>query len=487
MNLYKKIYKIKSNNHQLKEVDIELIIKLMLIEVKKKAIEQIKKTYPPLIEKNCRFIITVPAIWDYKSKQIMIDAANKAGLFKENDDIGTFFALEPEAASIYFNTQESYKNIINTEEPFILCDLGSGTVDIIVQKKVIINNIITFEELYHPVGGNYGSNRINELFMERVIKKLFGKEAYAQIEDQFNDLYQEWIRFEDEIESFKKFYKEENQKNSYYTINCDIFDEYCNETSKVLVEKFNANCKETWKIKIKRKWILEFSYNIIDDLMDEILEGVLNCIKEIKKSMKDKVISFIFTGGGSLSPIIINKIQKVDEISLNYIQSPYPEVAISLGSVKIAFDRNIITVRKAKYTFGIGISKEWNKKYEGKGKKIKINGKELCDNLFSRFITKGENLPYNQIIKKWYFMDCPMIFIELFRTDEKNVTFTDEKDEKNRLKVFKFGIITLDVSDKYDGKNRLVEVEMKFGGTFISISAKYSKTGEKINSIFAIE
>ena len=35
MNLYKKIYKIKSNN-QLKEVDIELIIKLMLIEVKKK-------------------------------------------------------------------------------------------------------------------------------------------------------------------------------------------------------------------------------------------------------------------------------------------------------------------------------------------------------------------------------------------------------------------------------------------------------------------
>ena len=102
-------------------------------------------------------------------------------------------------------------------------------VDIIVQKKVIINNIITFEELYHPVGGNYGSNRINELFMERVIKKLFGKEAYAQIENQFNDLYQEWIGFEDEIESFKKSYKEENQKNSYYTINCDIFDEYCNE------------------------------------------------------------------------------------------------------------------------------------------------------------------------------------------------------------------------------------------------------------------
>ena len=124
----------------------------MLIEIKKKAIEQIKRSYPSLIEKNCRFIITVPAIWDYKSKQIMINAATKAGLFNENDDIGTFFALEPEAASIFYNTdQSSYQNVIRMEHPFILCDLGSGTVDIIVQKKVIKNNITTFEELYPPV------------------------------------------------------------------------------------------------------------------------------------------------------------------------------------------------------------------------------------------------------------------------------------------------------------------------------------------------
>ena len=69
----------------------------------------------------------------------MINAATKAGLFNENDDIGTFFALEPEAASIFYNTdQSSYQNVIRMEHPFILCDLGSGTVDIIVQKKVVL-------------------------------------------------------------------------------------------------------------------------------------------------------------------------------------------------------------------------------------------------------------------------------------------------------------------------------------------------------------
>ena len=488
MNLYKKIYKIKSNN-QLKEVDIELIIKLMLIEVKKKAIEQIKKTYPPLIEKNCRFIITVPAIWDYKSKQIMLDASYKAGLFNENDDTGTFFALEPEAASIFYNSDKfSYQDDITTGEPFILCDLGSGTVDIIVQKKVINNNITTFEELHEPVGGNNGSNRINELFMEKVIQEIFGKEACDQIKSQFINYYQEWIKFEEEIELFKKSYKYENQKDNYYAINCDIFDDFCNnKTIKTLVDNFNLKCKRTWLIKIKRKSILEFSYNIIDDLMDEILKEVLEYIRKIRNKMKDNVKTFVFSGGASLSPIMVHKIQKIDEIKLNYVKSHNPEVAISLGSVKFAYDRNIITNRIAKYSFGIGIYEKWDNKYEGKGKKINLNGKIICDNLFSRFITKGESIPYNKIIRKKYLMEQPIVSIELFETNENNVTFTDEKDNENKLKVFKFGVIILDAKDKFDPNNNLVEVEMRFGGTFISISGKYIKTGEKISSVILIE
>ena len=102
MHLYNKSYIIKSNN-QGKEANIELIIRLMLIEIKKKVIEEIKQSYPQLVENNCRFVITVPAIWDYKSKQVMLESAKNAKLFNEEDEIGTFFALEPEAASIYYN------------------------------------------------------------------------------------------------------------------------------------------------------------------------------------------------------------------------------------------------------------------------------------------------------------------------------------------------------------------------------------------------
>ena len=96
MNLYNKNYKIKSNNQQ-KEVDIEYIIRLILIEMKKNIIMEIKKTKPSITEKDCNFVISVPAIWDLKSKQIMLEASQNAGLFEENEDTSTFFSLEPEA------------------------------------------------------------------------------------------------------------------------------------------------------------------------------------------------------------------------------------------------------------------------------------------------------------------------------------------------------------------------------------------------------
>ena len=51
MNLYKRKYKIKANNSN-EEVDIEKIITIILKEVKKKAMEQIKCRLPKLKEKN---------------------------------------------------------------------------------------------------------------------------------------------------------------------------------------------------------------------------------------------------------------------------------------------------------------------------------------------------------------------------------------------------------------------------------------------------
>ena len=110
----------------------------------------------------------------------MLKAFKKAiaELFEDIKDPSIFFSFEPEAASIYYNTEiNNYKDVIDSDCGFILCDLGGGTADIITQKKVMINKKIHFEELYRPMGGTYGSQKINDEFIEKVIKKLFDEEC----------------------------------------------------------------------------------------------------------------------------------------------------------------------------------------------------------------------------------------------------------------------------------------------------------------------
>ena len=114
MNLYQRNYKIKANNSS-KKVDIQYIITKILTEVKNKAKSEIQKYNPNLEDKNIHWVITVPAIWDIKSKQIMINASQNAGLIRDDDDPSNFFALEPEAASIYYHYSREGKDNSNID------------------------------------------------------------------------------------------------------------------------------------------------------------------------------------------------------------------------------------------------------------------------------------------------------------------------------------------------------------------------------------
>jgi hypothetical protein len=57
-----------------------------------------------LQKKDIKWIVTIPAIWEEKSKQIMINASINAGLIDNNTDKSLFLALEPEVAGIYYYT-----------------------------------------------------------------------------------------------------------------------------------------------------------------------------------------------------------------------------------------------------------------------------------------------------------------------------------------------------------------------------------------------
>ena len=490
MNLYtnnkngKNNYKIKAcNSNETK--DIEYIISLLLIKIKEKAIEQIKKFYKNVKLKNIHWTITVPAIWELKSKQIMINAAQKAGLIRDDDDPSNFFALEPEAASIYYhNTHLGKKNEeIVPGKPFILFDLGSGTADIVTQKKVVVNNNIKFEELYQPVGGDCGCNKINEQFIDRVIKKLFGKECFDETKQNIcKKSYNKWFEFEGKIEDFKKKFIKYEQLKKTYTIDCVIFKKNCKEELNELIEKFNSN-NPSWKLSMDEDdiWKILFPYQIINDLMFELMEKIKNdyLLKIIKSQSKKegKIQTLVFTGGASSSPILFSMLENMKDLGIkNFIKSENPEIAIANGSVLYSYDHYIISPRKAKFTFGIKSSDIWDKKkHKNGGIKVydPLDKIDRCKNSFTKFITINDNLRPDNEITHSFVLNNSQASVELFKTKKEDAIFTDEEG------VEKFGEFIIDVANKFDESNKEVEVKMKLGGTFISASAIYCKTKDK--------
>ena len=333
MNLYHKQYKIKSQNQD-KEIDIEKLISLMLKKIKEKTIEQIRGTYPLLKEENVKFILTVPAIWEYKSKQIMINSAKNAGLLK-NEDISNFFALEPEAASIYYNIDcDDYAKIIKVNHPFILCDIGSGTVDIVVQEKVEKNGIPSFKELHHPVGGDYGSNKINELIIENIFEELFEYDTFRKLNQNKEKVFLKWKRFEEAIEKFKISHLYNSQAGNrslleksrgdpnafrqlretgtiinYYTIDCKLFKKYCsNKSIKNIVDRYIF--KNSLKILDEEEWEITFLYILIDIIMETISDEIIFYITHIPYSILRHVKALVFSGGASRGDVLCNKIEK---------------------------------------------------------------------------------------------------------------------------------------------------------------------------------
>ena len=483
MNLYKKIYTVKSTNG--KEIDIELIISKILKKVSENALSQIQRANNTIQKKDIKWIVTIPAIWEEKSKDIMIKASIKAGLIDENSDKSLFLALEPEVAGIYYymsSLAESNYNIINIDQgkPYIICDIGAGTVDICTHRK-LNNNINTPEliEEYPPIGGDYGGNKINEEFMKRFIMEIFGEEKVKKMYEN-----EDWDKFEKEIEELKKSCYDNEPAN--LTLDCDLFDdESDNKTLNDYISDYDKkNLKKKYKIQKKRNWKLEFPSQIFIDIAKELAEKIFSKIEEIYKQVNTGYI--ILTGAGSKNYVLTNffhDFAKEKNMQIQITTAPFQEISIMRGAVLFGFQNNIIRKRKAKYTFGIEVCSIWKDDYEGKGIKSyqEVEKDYYCTNLFHKYITRNQYILFDKIITHNFQALNPNPEIKFYKTNKEDCTYTDEKDENGNLILEKLGSATFEIGKDFDVNQRDVIIEMKLGGTYIEICAILTKNGKKLN------
>ena len=249
MELYKNQKEIAADNGGARQ-PLAFIISKILLKMKQEAMKAIRARNPLILESEIEWKVTVPAIWNDQSKDIMRKACENAGIFNKNQQ-STFFALEPEAAACDYVMNNPCSNTISPGTTYIICDIGGGTVDISTHKRIEEDGKFFIEEVYPPIGGNNGSTFINKKFIDDVIIKLFGKDTMnkliQKIKDPFKrqDVYADYCDFLESIEEFKiNISEDKRKKNEAKRINCTVFSEFIekDKTIEELIDEFNFNC-----------------------------------------------------------------------------------------------------------------------------------------------------------------------------------------------------------------------------------------------------
>ena len=532
MYLYKDKEKIPDNEskgeYPLKKIISKFLEKMRdeaIIDLKSKDTD-IKKLKDSEIIDKVKWILTVPAIWSDKSKACMVEAAKMAKLIKERDDLSNFFALEPEAAACYFAKSGNAQNSV-LENPYIICDLGGGTADITTHvRKLDKNGNHIISEIYPPTGGDYGSREINKYIINTLILgKLISKEARKQIEDILKNKGEEseqlkggFRLIEDDVEIFKRKF-DLTKINETHLLKLDALQDGYETPPDLqkLVDNFNNNVKESWKIKIKSKkrWILEFPYIIINDLFKELIvdktivhfKQIMEYLdrkneKEIKKinemnsdkknveKIKNEIKTIILAGGMSANKSIVELYCKAIP-GVDIISMPEPEIAIVKGAIYFAKNPFAICQRIARYSIGIKCVDLWKERFNSVEGAIPIwnekKNEKSCLNRFSVFYKKFHSINVSEKGKQrdydMYSESCEMTF---YKSDFDGPVYVVGQIENGKCITEEFGKLVFTVDD-FDEKDPHIVVEIKMGGTFITAEVEYLKTKKIEKCTFKFE
>ena len=503
MQLYEKKRTIIAKNSG-QELPLKLVIQKVLEKIKEIAIKEISKNRPYLEKETekIKWVVTVPAIWDEHQKSIMMESCIGAGLINPNTDKSLFFALEPEAASLYCSINKEIDiNYFKNGEYYIVCDLGGGTGDIVAHLVGSNNNL---NEISPSCGGNFGSNEIDKFIFKDIILKLFGCQDFntfymkykknnnnnGDVDADKGELFNDWSELEREIKDFKEGATNGKiEKNEKHTINFSLFQDIFDDDIDIndLVKEYNDNIYDDNLLlsvkKNKKKWIVEFPYKIIYNYMKTQANSICKIINEINS--KEEIKTIIFVGGYCYNEILLKLIKDgLDKIT-TYLQPSNPSLAIMEGAVLFGIEPSAIKVRKAKYTIGKRINVEWNDEiHSKKGQKYFNEEKKkwYCKDCFDKFIEINQSLKYEQEISHISSISSisknkNVAKMKFYKTKKQNPIFIFEDD------IIKIGECRLVIDEEYESyKDRKIRTIMKFGGTFIDITAIHIKSGKSVKT-----
>lgn len=278
-----------------------------------------------------KFVLTVPAVWSDKAKDLTLKAAKNAGIYPVQ------LIKEPEAAALY--TLHYLKGrALAAGDAFVLCDAGGGTVDLISYEVDSVDPL-ELKELVPGTGGVAGSLILNKRF-EEAVKNIVGDEEFLDLKKTEG--------FADAVKQFDREVKPAfcGDKDQAWNVNFTMGNLEDDPTNNI-----QANC-----LRLKYELVHQIFEPLVTAIIQLVAEQVANVrIKRMGANHpKGKEIKAIFlVGGFGSSQYLKMRLEKANP-DIQVIQPADAWGAIVRGAVLSQMPQEaVVTATKCVRHYGV--------------------------------------------------------------------------------------------------------------------------------------
>nr|XP_022310816.1 heat shock 70 kDa protein 12A-like isoform X2 [Crassostrea virginica] len=332
---------------------------------------------------DVKFVLTVPAIWNDRSKQFMREAAVQAGI----DNAQLTLALEPEAASIYCQ-RESLENMRVGRQSeitipgtrYMVVDIGGGTADFSVHE---VEEEGTLTELYRASGGPYGGIYVDKEYL-KMYDTIFGKEAIDKLKKEDMGEYLTIIR---EFEAKKRTVTANYGSNFVTSMSAVLNEMVSNEEKKQNIQSSYLRDKVSL---VKGK--LKLSASLMESFFKDSLENIIDHVQNILKSVED-VNMILLVGGYGESPLVQGTFRN-EFTNLEIIIPQDCNLAVMKGAVLFGHNPMSVTARILRFTYGVCVNSKFDPNIHPQERRFTdIDGVERCGSAFQKLIDRNVKVP----------------------------------------------------------------------------------------------
>lgn len=439
--------------------------------LKEHLMKEIQKSIVGATDTDVEYVLTVPAIWGDKAKMFMREAAIAAGIKAEH----LIIALEPEAASIYcqhlhFENRDLSATTLGVVKPgtdYMVVDLGGGTADITVHQKSEDN---TLAELLPASGGPWGGKSVDDAFM-KFLREIAGEKIMHLLKE---DAMEDYIEICRSFEIKKRTVLPNKNTPVTMTIPQSYFT-YSKTQHKVKDFQEIIEKHPTFRGKVKSPTgKLKWDYELFLELYKKTINNIIKHMDDLFQENLTRNVKIILMVGGFSECKLVQKAVEKHFKDKTVIIPEEAGLAVVKGAVYFGHIPQAISRRSARHTYGIQTWPPFEIGNHPENKKITMNGKVRCKDVFFKYVQKGESI-YPGFKKSQIFNTLgvakDVLECAVFISDNPNPMFVDEPGCR-LLGILKVPLVKGEKTSRGE-----LEETMIFGETELRVRAEDLFTG----------